>query len=47
MDELVASAKDRKLDSHFKTRFSTTIGESVNYHLNRFVKAGYVRVEEV
>ena len=46
LEQLIAEATTRKLQSLFKRPDSTTVRESLNYHLNRFVKAGYARIAE-
>jgi hypothetical protein len=45
LEDLVIEAKSRKFVSTFKQP-ETSIAESLLYHLNRFIKAGWVRVIE-
>jgi hypothetical protein len=45
LEDLVIEAKSRKYASTFKQP-DTSIHESLLYHLNRFNKAGWVRVVE-
>jgi hypothetical protein len=46
LDELIAAAKSRNYESTFKHEKSTTVRESLLYHLNRFKKRGIVTVVE-
>lgn len=45
LEELMVEAKSRKYLSTFK-REDLPLRESLLYHLNRFIKAGHVRVME-
>jgi hypothetical protein len=45
-DELMAEAKQRKLQAHFKRHDSTTVEESLKYWLALFKREGWVRVTD-
>jgi hypothetical protein len=44
LEDLVEKAEKRRLSAHFKKRDSTTVRESVQYHLSHFIKDGIVRM---
>jgi hypothetical protein len=44
LEQLIAAAKSRNYESTFKREKSTTVRESLLYHLNRFKKKGIVRI---
>lgn len=46
LEQLIAAAKSRNYESTFKHEKSTTVRESLLYHLNRFKKTGVVKVVE-
>jgi len=46
LEQLIVAAKKRNCESTFRHEKSTTVRESLLYHLNRFKKRGFVRVVE-
>jgi hypothetical protein len=46
LDQLIATAKKLKLEATFRSETSTTVRQSLLYHLNRFKNKGIVRVIE-
>jgi hypothetical protein len=46
LEQLISAAKKLKLEATFRSETSTTVRQSLLYHLNRFKHSGIVRVIE-